>query len=185
MSGLPPRGFLKRTEAQSLVAATRQNATMLAGAGARVTVYPNGTIVEMPRGLRPRAKPVPRAPWYLAGVRDGEDLKIRVAPGMVNNFVPTIDVGGTPKSLVAIPAPALTVTGSSGVVHLKATVDAAGAITTLVIESAVSLPSDTSTLKHKIIGAWTASGGAFTSATSVLNTNQTLYLCNGTAIWEA
>jgi hypothetical protein len=30
-----------------------------------------------------------------------------------------------------------------------------------------------------------ASGGVFTAVTSILNTNQTLYICNGTTIWES
>ena len=123
----------------------------------------------------------PRQPWTLAGFIEGGSAKIRVAPGMVNNFVPTI--GGT--SIAAAEPPALTVTGSSGQVYLKATVDAAGAITALVIENASSVPADTATDKHKLVGTWTASGGVFTSVTSILGANQTLYLCNGTAIWEA
>lgn len=118
-------------------------------------------------------------PWQLEGFVDSGATKIRIVPGMVNNFVPTI--GGT--SLVAYPAPALTVTGSSGLVYLKATVDAAGAITALEIASASSVPADTSTLKHKLVGGWTASGGAFTSVSSVLNTNQTFRICNGAAEW--
>jgi hypothetical protein len=102
---------------------------------------------------------------------------------MVNNFVPTI--GGT--SLAAVPAPAMTVTGASGIIQLKATVDGAGAITALIAENVAgpSVTADTATEKYKLVGTWTASGGVFTSVTSILNTNQTLYLCNGTAIWEA
>lgn len=129
-------------------------------------------------GMKPRA---PRQPWTLAGFIEGGSAKIRVAPGMVNNFVPII--GGT--SIAAATPPALTVTGSSGIIYLKATVDAAGAITALVIQNAGSVPADTATEKHKLIGTWTSSGGVFTSVTSILNANQTLYLCNGTAIWEA
>lgn len=120
-------------------------------------------------------------PWALTSLVEAGNLNIYVLPGMVGNFVPTI--GGT--SIAAATPPALTVTGSAGQVYLKATVDAAGAITDLVIESASSVPADTSTAKHKLIGTWTASGGAFTSVTSILNANQTLYLCNGVAIWEA
>lgn len=123
----------------------------------------------------------PRQPWTLAGFIESGSAKIRVAPGMVNNFIPTI--GGT--SIAAAEPPALTVTGSSGQVYLDATVDAAGAITALVIANASAVPSDTTTRKYKLIGTWTASGGAFTSVVSILNANQTLFLCGGTAIWEA
>lgn len=100
---------------------------------------------------------------------------------MVNNAVPTI--GG--DSLAAVPRPELTVTGSAGVVYLRATVDAAGTITALIIDSDSVIPTDTTADKHKLIGTWTASGGVFTSVVSILNTNQTLYICGGTAIWEA
>lgn len=110
-----------------------------------------------------------------------------VRPGMVNNYVPTIDMSGTPTSLAAATPPYLTVTGTSGIVQLKATVDAAGAITTLIAEAVAgpAVTTDTSTLKYKLVGSWTASGGVFTSVTPILNTNQTLYICGGTAIWEA
>lgn len=120
-------------------------------------------------------------PWTIYIVSSETDLRVSVAPGMVNNFIPTI--GGA--SLVAVPAPALTVSGASGTIYLDATVDAAGNITALIIANATAIPADTSTQKRKLIGMWTASGGAFTNVASVLNANQTLYLCNGTAIWEA
>jgi hypothetical protein len=121
------------------------------------------------------------APFTLYDASSGGTLKVGIRPGMVNNFVPTI--GGT--SLVAVPTPSLTVTGSTGIIYLDATVDAAGAITALIIANATSIPADTATQKRKLIGTWTASGGAFTSVVSILDANQTLYLCNGTAIWEA
>jgi hypothetical protein len=123
--------------------------------------------------------------WYLSGYVESGSTKIRIRPGMVNNFIPTIDVSGTQVSIATVPAPGLVVTGTSGSVYLKSTVDTAGSITALVIESASSVPVDTSTEKHKLLGTWTASGGAFTSVVSILNANQTLYICNGTAIWEA
>lgn len=133
-----------------------------------------------------RAKPSRRAaaapaPFALYDASSGGTLKVGVRPGMVGNFIPTI--GGT--SIVAVPAPALTVTGSTGIIYLDATVDAAGAITALIIANAASIPADTATQKRKLVGTWTASGGAFTSVVSILDANQTLYLCNGTALWEA
>jgi len=120
-----------------------------------------------------------RDPWTLTGFVDGGALKISVAPGLVNNFVPTI--GGV--SLVAFPAPALTVTGATGIVYLKATVDGAGSVVAVVIENAVSVPADTATDKHRVLGSWTASGGAFTSVNSILKLNQSLFVCGGVFSW--
>lgn len=181
MSGLPPQGFLKRREADAIVAATRRNAMQLAGAGNRVSTFANGTIATTPRQQPWRWKP--NVPFRLVGFVDtGPTSKIIVRPGMVNNLVPTI--GGT--SIAAMPPPALTVSGSTGVVYLKATVDAAGTITALVIQNGTSVPADTTTApiyKYKLIGSWTASGGAFTSVMGILNTNQTFRLCNGAAEW--
>ena len=120
------------------------------------------------------------ARWTLNGFIDtGPTAKIRIGPGMVNNFVPTI--GGT--SIVAETPPSITVTGSTGIIYLDATVDATGAITALIAANATTLPTDTSTHKYKIIGTWTASGGVFTSVNSVLNTNQTFRICGGVAEW--
>jgi len=130
--------------------------------------------------MRPRQR-FTASPWYLSGFIDSGTAKITVAPGMVNNFVPTI--GGV--SLAAVTPPALTVTGASGVVYLDATVDGAGAITALIIASASSIPAETSTQKRKLVGAWTASGGEFTSVTSILNANQTFRMCAGNAEWNA
>ncbi len=118
-------------------------------------------------------------PWKMTGVVEGGVAKIYFRPGMVSNFIPTI--GGV--SLVAVTPPTLTVTGTSGIVYLDATVDFTGAITALIIANASSIPADTSTQKRKLIGTWTSSGGAFTSVNTVLNTNQTFYLCGGTPIW--
>lgn len=133
-------------------------------------------------GAGARASRVGVNPFALTGFIDtGPTAKIRVAPGMVNSFVPTI--GGT--SIVAVPPPTLTVTGSTGQIWLRATVDGAGAITALELANLTATPTDTGTLKHKLVGTWTASGGAFTSVVSILDANQTLYLCNGSPIWEA
>jgi len=88
---------------------------------------------------------------------------------------------------VAVPRPSFTVTGTSGIIQLKATVDAAGTITALILESVAgpAVTTDTATEKYKLIGTWTATAGVFTSVSSILDANQTLYLCGGTPIWEA
>jgi hypothetical protein len=114
-------------------------------------------------------------------VDTGPTAKIFVYPGMVNNFIPKI--GGT--FLTAMPPPSITVTGLSGIIQLKATVDGAGAITALIVEGAAgpAVTADTSTEKYKLVGTWTASGGAFTNVVPLLNTNQTFRICGGTAEW--
>ena len=140
-------------------------------------------------GLPPvvrRPNPSASAPWFLTGtIEAGPVAKIYIKPGMVNNFVPTIDMSGTPTSLATFPAPSITVTGTDGIIQLKATVSSSGIITALIAQNVTTLSTDTATEKYKLVGTWTASGGVFTSVTSILNTNQTLYLCVGTAIWES
>lgn len=149
----------------------------------RVSRCPNGTTID---AAVTTTQVVGRsgqiAPFTLSGFTETDPAaaKITVAPGMVNNIVPTI--GGT--SLAAVPAPTITVTGASGQIWMAITVDANGTATAATISNLTSTPAETSTVKNRLIGAWTASGGAFTSVTSILNANQTLYLCNGTAIWE-
>jgi hypothetical protein len=120
-------------------------------------------------------------PFTMTGAIVESTARISVFPGIVNNVVPKIGA----NSLVALPRPTLTVTGASGIVYMIATVDVSGTITDLVIENTASaVPPDTETLKHRIIGTWLSSGGVFTDVSSLLNANQTLFLCNGTAIWE-
>jgi hypothetical protein len=147
-------------------------------------VFPgsNGASLVIPRQKNTRVIRV-NSPWFLTGQIESGVAKIGIKPGMVNNLVPTI--GGT--SLVAVPPPTITVTGASGIIQLKATVDGVGAITALIAENVAgpTVTADTTTLKYKLIGTWTSDAGQFTSVNSILNTNQTLYLCNGTAIWEA
>lgn len=157
------------------------NPPLRAGAGINISVSKLHTLIS----LEDPAATQGADPFTLIGFIDSGVAKINVTPGMVNNFVPTISVSGTPISIATVPAPSLVVTGTSGSVYLKATVDTAGAVTALVIESASSVPVDTSTAKHKLIGTWALSGGVFSSVIPILNANQTLYLCNGTAIWEA
>lgn len=154
-------------------------------AGPRMSSWANGTVSQHSRNRR--ITPLkPSHPWKLFGFIDtGPVAKIIVRPGLVNNFIPTINVSGTPVSLDTVPSPALVVTGTSGTVYLKAAVDAAGTITAVEVLNASTLPNDTFTAKHKRVGTWVVSGGVFTAVTSILNTNQTLYICNGTAIWES
>ena len=152
--------------------------------GPRMSSWANGTISQHSRNRR--ITPLKAVPWKISTFVDtGPVYKIFVRVGLVNNFIPTINVSGTQVSLDTVPAPALVVTGTRGIVYIKASVDAAGTITAIEVLNASTLPTDTNIAKYKIIGTWTASGGAFTTVMSILNTNQTLYLCNGLAIWEA
>ena len=153
--------------------------------GASIYGGRNGVTIALPTAVKPR-NIVIRHPWFLTGtIETGPVAKIYIKPGMVNNFVPTIDMSGTPTSLAAFPAPSITVTGTAGIIQLKATVSSSGVITALIAQNVTTLSTDTATEKYKLVGTWTASGGVFTSVTSILNTNQTLYLCVGTAIWES
>lgn len=145
---------------------------------------PSGSAMSPARGFRAPGFTGKRGgvPWYLVGFIDtGPTAKISVRPGKVNNFVPTIDG----ISIVAVPRPALTVTGASGIIQLRATVDAAGAITDLIIESVAgpAVTTDTTTEKYNLVGTWTSGGGVFTSVNSILNTNQTFRVCGGNAEW--
>jgi len=105
--------------------------------------------------------------------------KVRVIYGTVNNFVPTI--GGV--SLFTTPPPTLTVV--TGTVYLDATVDGVGVVTAVIISNAASTPSDTTTRKYKTIGSVTVTSNAVTAISQSVKTSLTLYLCNGTAIWES
>lgn len=120
-------------------------------------------------------------PWKLTGAVVSGSARISVVPGMVNNLVPTI--GGT--SLAAFPAPTLTVTGASGIIVLQATTTTAGRVTAVAVGNVTEIPADDSTHKYKLVGTWTASGGAFTSVVSILDANQSTYLCGAEFIWEA
>lgn len=104
--------------------------------------------------------------------------KVTVYYGTVNGFVPTI--GGT--SIFSAPPPELTVV--TGTVYLDATVDAAGTVTAVIITNAASTPSDTSTHKYRTVASVTVASNAVTAIGQSAMSSLTLYVCNGTAIWE-
>ena len=119
-------------------------------------------------------------PFFLEGFIESGDAKIYVRPGMINNIIPTISTYS-----IALPdPPSITLTGTVGQIWAQATL-AAGVVSSVTIANTTSAPTDDATHKHRMIGTWTSLDGVFTSVTSVLNTNQTLYLCVGTAIWES
>jgi len=153
------------------------NPPLEAGTGLIITRSENNILIGLDKSSIKNRIP----PWFLTGTVESGTAKISINPGLVNNFVPTI--GGV--SLGTFPRPTLTVTGSVGVIEIKATIDGAGIITAVIVQNVATATADTVTNKYKTIGGWTFASGAFTSVTSILNTNQTLYLCNGTAIWES
>ena len=177
-AGAKPRGddfnrLRARIESQRLTGAAGLLASGFSGGSTLAALGLPPVIRRTPVGIIP--------PWFLTGTVESGTAKININPGLVNNFVPTI--GGV--SLGAFPRPTLTVTGSVGVIEIKATIDGAGTITAVIVQNVATATADTVTNKYKTIGGWTFASGAFTSVTSILNTNQTLYLCNGTAIWES
>lgn len=119
-------------------------------------------------------------PFQLTGFVSGSTAYISVFPGSVNNAVPFIGA----NSIAAIPPPLAVVTGTDGLVWIKATLDASLKIVDLEIDGGTTVPTDTTLEKYLLIGTWTSSGGEFTSVYSMLRSSQTLYICNGTAIWE-
>lgn len=150
--------------------------------GPRSSTWANGSISQYPS--RRRLSPKGQLPWKLSTfVDDGPVFKVFVRQGMVNNLIPTIDVSGTQVSLSTIPAPALVVTGALGVVYIKATVDGAGSTTALEVLNGTAIPTDTISLKYRRIGSWAITNNVFTSNFNNLTANQSLYICNRTAIW--
>lgn len=108
MSGLPSQGYLKRREAEAIIAATRRNSVVQAGAGSRVSTYPNGTIIETPR---PRALDYPRrakTPFQIYNASSGATLKVGVYKGYVNGVMPTL--GGTALDNATPPTATITAT---------------------------------------------------------------------------
>ncbi len=148
---------------------------------AKLGAPPSHALTTIYDGVPVRRNTTPNL-WKMSGLIVSGDARIYIRPGLVNSSIPTIS--GT--SLAAVTQPFLVVTGSAGIVYLKLTHDSAGTITDLIVESAASVPADTTTgtlTKHRSLGPWTSSGGVFTSVVSLLNTNQTFRLCAGAAEW--
>jgi hypothetical protein len=165
----------------SMVSAIRRN-RIVAGPNQLLTQTNGGTQVWDRRTHTP--PPIlQQMPWKMRGlVESGPVYKIFFAPAQVNNFVPKIG-----STFIDDPTPpGLTVTGSAGVTYARATIDTTGAITDLIVDSASTLPSDTTSgtlYKYRRIGSWAASGGVFTAMNTILNTNQTFRMCGGSAEW--
>jgi len=125
-----------------------------------------------------------KTPFKLTGLIVEEAAYIRVRPGLVDNIVPTINgvsIAGFTGSPLA--PPKLAVSGATGQVWIKNTLDAAGTITESIIESGADMPADTETLAYRILGSFTSDDGVFTSVTSLLTTNQSHKRCGGVSTW--
>jgi hypothetical protein len=97
------------------------------------------------------------------------------------NISPTVG-GGSP--MATEPRPQLTIT-VSGTIYLEATIDGAGQATAIDTKNAATTPASTTTLKRLTIATVTLSGSDVTITSRPVRESRTLYLCNGSPIWEA
>lgn len=109
---------------------------------------------------------------------------VTIEPGIIinagRNISPTVGGGST---MATTPRPTLTIT-TSGTIYLEATVDAAGTATSIDTKNAAATPTDTSTLKYLTLSDVTLSAGVATVTGRPVRETRTLYICNGTAIWD-
>jgi hypothetical protein len=68
---------------------------------------------------------------------------------------------------------------------LEATVDGAGNATAIDTKNAATTPASTTTLKRLTIANVTLAGSVVTVTARPVRESRTLYLCNGSPIWEA
>jgi hypothetical protein len=118
-------------------------------------------------------------PFFLEGFIESGDAKIYVRPGLVNNLIPTI--GGV--DIDAIDVPSITVSGTTGQIWAQAIL-VSDVVISVALANLTSPPTDDATHKHRLIGTWDSADSKFTEVTSIINTNQTLYICRTSAIWE-
>ena len=106
-------------------------------------------------------------------------------PGIIisggTNISPTVG-GGSP--MATVPRPQLTIT-TTGTIYLEATVDGAGNATAIDTKNAATTPASTTTLKRLTIANVTLAGSVVTVTARPVRESRTLYLCNGSPIWEA
>jgi hypothetical protein len=121
----------------------------------------------------------PDLPFQLTGFIEADTAYISCTPGLIDDIVPTM--GGI--SLLNLPAPKIAVTGASGVLWVKNTLDAAGVITASIIEAGSAMPANSSVLAYRMLGSFTSASGQFTSVVSLLHTNQAHRRCNGSSTW--
>lgn len=161
----------------AMVAAIRRN---------RVTPGPNQLLDQSSGGTqvweRRGRSPIVPHPFY-PSVGSAPD-KLIFEPGIITNagrnISPTVGGGATMASL---PRPELTVT-TTGTAYLEATVDGAGAATAIDTKNAATTPTDTATLKHLTLATVTLTAGVVTVTDRPVRESRSLYLCNGTAIWD-
>lgn len=126
------------------------------------------------------AEPHPFQPVAVDGV-----AAVTFEPGIIisggTSISPTVG-GGSP--MATVPRPQLTIT-TSGTIYLEATVDGAGNATAIDTKNAASTPASTTTLKRVTIADVILAGVAVTVTARYFRETRTLYLCNGSPIWEA
>lgn len=155
----------------------------MAGAGLRAQVLPGGRTILTATPSRARGGGVGH-PFKLTGITEPEHAYIRVSLGLVDNLIPKIDGVFLSFQIGTPPAPPkIEVHGPSGQVWLKCTLDAAGTITGVVVETGETMPADTMSTAYRLLGTFTGISGEFTSVLSVLRTNQSHRRCNGTSTW--
>ena len=98
---------------------------------------------------------------------------VTVGPGDVENIIPTI--GGV--LLTDATPPQLTVV--TGPVYLECTMDAAGTFTAAAVKNGASLPSNTSTLRYRQLGAVSVSGTDVAVTAQTVTTSVSHKLCCG------
>ena len=121
-------------------------------------------------------------PFYATAAPEADTVTFE--PGIITNagrnISPTVD-GGSPMSTT--PRPVMTIT-TTGKIFLVATVDAAGAATSIDTQNAAATPTDTATEKHLELASVTLTAGVATITDRPVRESRPLYLCNGTAIWH-
>lgn len=162
----------------AIVAAIRRN---------RITPGPNQLLDQSNGGTQVwnrRGRPTPTATYpFYASMGSAAD-KVVFEPGIITNagrnISPTVGGGAAMSS---IPRPELTIT-VSGKIYLEATVDAAGAATSIDTKNAATTPTDTATLKYLELASVTLASGVATITDRPVRESRPLYLCGGTAIWH-
>ena len=154
--------------------------------GPGVATGPSGTTITGGFGRsRPQRTYSPPTPFKLRGEivaavpPSPAAAFITVFPGLVNNIVPKIGS----VSLVTVPAPKITVTGATGQVWLKCTLDANGEITEVIVDTGETMPDDSDEFAYRLLGSFTSASGQFTNIWSALQTNQAHGMCAGINRW--
>lgn len=161
----------------AMVAAIRRN---------RINPGPNQLLDQSNGGTQvwERRARSPFTPYPFYSFIGSAANKVVFEPGIITNagrnISPTVGGGST---MASIPRPELTIT-VSGKIFLLATVDDAGAATSIDTQNAASTPDDTDTEKHLELASVTLTAGVATITDRPVRESRPLYICGGTAIWH-